>query len=182
MDARAVVVGVVIAGGVVLASCSYTKAADSPVPAPTNAALVPTSRVSVVGTLPPITNAPTTVAQSVPVPVPAPGTTTVAPPATAAATTEPTVAPPPPSTTPRPPNTAPPATHSGGPVTVQAGAFSTRDAADQAVASLSGKGFGGFSVSGDGPFRVVRGGLSGPDGDALVRSLAAAGVAAFVRG
>ena len=180
MVARAVVVGAAIVGGVVLASCSFTKADDSPVPATTNAALVPTSRVSVVGTLPPITSAPTTVAGSAA--APGPGSTTVAPSHPPAATTAPTVAPPSPATTARPPKPAPPATHSGGTVTVQAGAFSTRDAADQAVASLSGKGFGGFSVSGDGPFRVVRGGLSGPDGDALVRSLAAAGVAAFVRG
>ena len=182
MDARALVVGVAIAGGVVLASCSYSKADDSPVPAPTNAALVPTSRVSVVGTLPPITNVPTTVAGSTAPPEPAPASTTVAPSPTTASTTAPPARPPSPATTVPPPNTGPPATHSDGPVTVQAGAFSTREAADQAVAALAGKGFGGFSVSGEGPFRVVRGGLSGPDGDALVRSLAAAGVAAFVRG
>jgi hypothetical protein len=65
---------------------------------------------------------------------------------------------------------------------VQAGAYATKEAAAQAVTILAGKGFAGFGVSGDGPFRVVRGGLSGADGDALVRSLAAAGISAFVRG
>jgi hypothetical protein len=65
---------------------------------------------------------------------------------------------------------------------VQAGAYGTQEAATQAVAALAAKGFGGFGVTGDGPFRVVRGGLSGADGDALVRSLAAAGISAFVRG
>ena len=57
---RAVIVGVVIAAGLALAGCSYTKADDSPVPSPTTLAVTPTARVSVVGTLPPITNAPTT--------------------------------------------------------------------------------------------------------------------------
>ena len=65
---------------------------------------------------------------------------------------------------------------------MQAGAYATQEAAAQAVSILAGKGFGGFGVSGSGPFRVVQGGLSGEDGDALVRALAAAGVSAFVRG
>ena len=67
-------------------------------------------------------------------------------------------------------------------MSVQAGAYSTREAATQGAALLASKGFAGFGVAGDGPFRVVRGGLSGADADALVQSLAAAGVAAFVRG
>ena len=169
MVGRAVIVGVVVAAGLALAGCSYTKADDSPVPSRTTVAVAPTARVSVVGTLPPITNVPTT---------------TVAPPAPPTATTAaPPVTPAPrPATTAKPAVTAPPGTHSAGPVTVQAGAYATRDAATQAVAALAGKGFGGFGVTGDGPFRVVRGGLSGPDGDALVRSLAAAGISAFVRG
>ncbi len=168
---RAVIVGVVVAAGLALGGCSFTKADDSPVPSRTTLAIAPTGRVSVVGTLPPITNAPTTTIATAP---PTVATTTAPPPATPA---------PRPATTARPPVTAPPGTHApGGSVTVQAGAYATREAATQAVASLAAKGFGGFGVSGDGPFRVVRGGLSGADGDALVRSLAAAGVAAFVRG
>jgi cell division protein FtsN len=174
MVARAVIVGVVVAGPLVLAACSYSKGDDSPVPAPTTRVVVPTSRVSVVGTLPPITTSPTTavVVPAAPPSTPEPATTAV-----------PAPAPAPPATAARPATTAgPPATHTGTSLSVQAGAFSTREAADQAVQALAAKGFGGFSVSGSGPFRVVRGGLSGADADALVRSLAAAGVAAFVRG
>lgn len=174
MVARAVIAGVAVAGGLALGSCSYTKADDSPVPSRTTIAVAPTARVSVVGTLPPITNAPTTVAVTV-----APAGATTAPATTAATAPPATPAKPAPT---NPPATKPPATHTGGPVTVQAGAFSTQEAADQAVAILASKGFGGFGVSGSGPFRVVRGGLSGADGDALVGALAAAGIAAFVRG
>jgi hypothetical protein len=165
---RAVIVGVVVAAGLAFGGCSYTKADDSPVPSRTTLAVTPTARVSVVGTLPPITNVPTT--------------TVVAAPPTEATTTPPATPAPRPATTARPPVTAPPGTHSSGPVTVQAGAYATQEAATQAVAALAAKGFGGFGVTGDGPFRVVRGGLSGADGDALVRSLAAAGISAFVRG
>jgi len=175
MVARAVIVGVAVAGAVALGSCSYSKADDSPVPARTTTVIAPTGRTSVVGTLPPITNAPTTA----PVTVAPAVTPTTAAPATAAPPPATPAAKPPVTA---PPATAPPATHKGGSVTVQAGAFSTRDAAAQAVSILAGKGFGGFGISGDGPFRVVRGGLSGEDGDALVRALAGAGVAAFVRG
>jgi cell division protein FtsN len=183
MVARAVIVGVVVAGPLVLAACSFTKSDDSPVPAPTTRLVVPTSRVSVVGTLPPITTAPTT-AVVAPASPATPGSPGSSPSSSGGPTTPATTErPAPPATPARPATTAaPPATHTGSSLTVQAGAFSTREAADQAVQSLAAKGFGGFSVSGSGPFRVVRGGLSGADADALVRSLAAAGVAAFVRG
>jgi cell division septation protein DedD len=171
MVARAVIVGIAVAGGLALVGCSYTKADDSPVPSRTTTAVVQTTRSSVVGTLPPITNAPTTTPL------------TVAPPVTTAAAAPPvSTAPKPATTAAKPPVTAPPVTHKGGSVTVQAGAYTTSDAAAQAVTILAGKGFGGFSVAGDGPFRVVRSGLSGEDGDALVQALAAAGISAFVRG
>jgi hypothetical protein len=64
---------------------------------------------------------------------------------------------------------------------VQAGSFSTADLAAQQVGSLASKGFGGFAVSGSGPFRVLRGGLTGSQANALIRALAGAGVSAFVR-
>src|SRR5207248_2040672 len=119
---------------------------------------------TVVGTLPPITTAPTT--------APAATTAVTDPPTSPPSTQAPTSAPRAPAATVAPP---------GGPVTVQAGAYTTRDAATAAVTTLAAKGFGGFGVSGEGPFRVVRGGLSGRDANALVRALAAAGVSAFVR-
>jgi cell division protein FtsN len=173
MVARVVlVVCGVVAGALTLGACSFTKADDAPVPSRITNAVVPTAGAAVVGTLPPISTAPpTTVVTSPP---------TEVPPSTELPVTRP------PAT--RPPATAPataaPAapTHSNGPVSVQAGAFSTREAATLGVAQLAGKGFGGFAVAGDGPFRVVRGGLSGADADALVQALAAAGVSAFVRG
>jgi cell division septation protein DedD len=65
---------------------------------------------------------------------------------------------------------------------VQAGAYSTQAAAQQAIASLAAKGFGGFTVVGTSPYRVQRGGLSRDDANRLVRALRAAGIAAYVRG
>jgi len=64
---------------------------------------------------------------------------------------------------------------------VQAGAYATSAAAAQAVASLAAKGFGGFEVTGTGPYRVVRGGLSNAAATKLVQALAAVGIAAYVR-
>lgn len=161
----------VVAGGLALGACSFTKADDAPVPSRITNAVVPTVGAAVVGTLPPISTAPTTtVVTSPPTEVP-PATSPPAPvPVTRAPATAPATA-----------ATAAP-THASGPVSVQAGAFSTREAAAQGAATLATKGFAGFGVSGDGPFRVVRGGLSGADADALVKALAAAGVSAFVRG
>ena len=68
-----------------------------------------------------------------------------------------------------------------GTALVQAGAYGTRAAAADAVAKLAAKGFGGFEVSGDGPFRVVRRGLSSSAAAKLVQALAAAGITAYVR-
>lgn len=174
MVARAVIVGIVAAGGLALGACSYTKADDAPVPSRSTTPVVPTARGSVVGTLPPISTVP-------PIAVPAApdvttGVGTVAPPSTPAASAATTAA----SAAPKPATTRAPS-RTGGSASVQAGSFSTHDAAAQAVSVLAGKGFGGFAVSGSGPFRVVRGGLSGADAQALVQSLAAAGVSAFVR-
>jgi cell division protein FtsN len=114
----------------------------------------------------------------------APSTDVTQPPSSEAPPTEP------PATDPTTAETAPPTTRAttatipanSGPVTVQAGAFSTADAASQHVGLLAAKGFGGFTVSGGGPFRVVRGGLSGSQANALIRALGAAGVSAFIRG
>src|SRR5262245_20711601 len=130
--------GIVI-GGVLLVSCTYSKA-DAPVPSRvTNAVIATGPRPSVVGTLPPIT--------ATPAADPAATTAATVPP-----TPAPTEAPPePPSATaaPRPTAAAPPKVT--GPVTVQAGAFTTRAAAEQAVVALGAKGFGGFAIAGDGP-------------------------------
>jgi hypothetical protein len=68
-----------------------------------------------------------------------------------------------------------------GTALVQAGAYSTPAAAAQAVAALAAKGFGGFVVSGNGPYRVRRSGLSSSAATKLVQALAAAGSAAYVR-
>jgi cell division protein FtsN len=169
MVARAVLVLCgVVAGGLALGACSFTKADDAPVPSRITTAVVPTAGAAVVGTLPPISTVPvTTVVTTPPTETPA---STVPPAPTPAATRAPASS---------PPSVSP--THSS-PVSVQAGAYSTHEAATQAVALLAGKGFPGFGVDGSGPFRVVRGGLSGGDADALVKSLAAAGVPAYVRG
>ena len=64
---------------------------------------------------------------------------------------------------------------------MQAGAYSTPAAAAQAAAALAAKGFGGFVVSGNGPYRVRRSGLSSSAATKLVQALAAAGSAAYVR-
>jgi cell division protein FtsN len=180
----AVVLFAATAGAVALGACSYTKKDDAPIPSRvTNLTVSTAERPSVVGTLPPVSPPPTTVATSPPTETPtAPTEPATDPPVTSK--------PAPPKTTPKPtnataaPGTAEPGTAApaAGPVTVQAGAFSTADAANQAVAALAAKGFGGFSVSGSGPFRVVRGGLSGAAANSLVRSLANAGVSAFIRG
>ena len=159
----------VVAGGLALGACSFTKADDAPVPSRITTAVVPTAGAAVVGTLPPISTAPVSTVVTAP-PTEAPAST-VAPAPTPAETRAPASS---------PPSVSP--THSSGPVSVQAGAYSTKEAATKAVALLAGKGFPGFGVDGNGPFRVVRGGLSGGDADALVKSLAAAGVAAYVRG
>jgi hypothetical protein len=68
-----------------------------------------------------------------------------------------------------------------GTVLVQAGAYSTAGAAARAAAALATKGFGGFAVSGNGPYRVVRGGLSSSAATKLARAMAAAGSVAFIR-
>ncbi len=179
------VVGVALAAGTVLASCTYSKDSDAVTPSALGTVpTVPTGGpTGVVGTLPPITAAPPTTAVT-----PAPTDPATAP-TTAPATTRPVapttaatvpVAPP---TTSLPPTTAasPATTPAGGTALVQAGAYGTRAAATDAVAKLAAKGFGGFEVSGDGPFRVVRRGLSTSAANKLVQALAAVGIAAYVR-
>jgi cell division protein FtsN len=165
-----VAVAILVAGSL-LAACSYEKKDDvttrSTVP---TVPVVPTGgRTGVVGTLPPVTTLPTT---SPPATTPA----ATAPPTTAA----PATPPPTPATTPRTTRAAPPA--ASGTATVQAGAYTTREAAVAAVAALGAKGFGGFGVTGSGPFRVQRGPMPRADAEALVQQMAAAGVNAFVRG
>jgi cell division septation protein DedD len=192
-----VAVCAVVAGAGVIASCTYTKKEDAPIPSlVTNLTASTGPRTTVIGTLPPILPTTTTVASSAAAAPTAPAVPTTIPASSAPAPTATTRAPlpsatdPPPvpatvaTTSPRPRATqAPPGTVAAdsGPVTVQAGSFSSADLAAQQVSSLAGRGFGGFSVSGGGPFRVVRGGLSGSQANALVRALAGAGVSAFVR-
>jgi cell division septation protein DedD len=189
----AVAVCAVVAGAGVIASCTYTKKEDAPIPSlVTNLTASTGPRSTVIGTLPPIVPTTTTVASSAAAAPTAPAVPTTnsassapAPTATTSAPTTPlatepaTVA-----TNPRPrPTQATTGTvaPASGPVTVQAGSFSTAALAAQQVSSLAAKGFGGFSVSGDGPFRVLRGGLTGSQANSLIRALAGAGVAAFVR-
>jgi hypothetical protein len=193
----AVAVCAVVAGAGVIASCTYTKKEDAPIPSlVTNLTASTGPRTTVIGTLPPILPTTTTVATSAAaaptapaVPTTIPASSAPAPTATTSAPTLPSATDPPSvpatvATTPRPrPTQAPPGTVAAdsGPVTVQAGSFSSADLAAQQVSSLAARGFGGFSVSGGAPFRVVRGGLSGSQANALIRALAGAGVSAFVR-
>jgi hypothetical protein len=65
---------------------------------------------------------------------------------------------------------------------VQAGSFSTAQAAQAQVGALSAAGFGGFAVVGSAPYRVLRGGMSPASAAALVRSLTAKGFVAYARG
>jgi cell division septation protein DedD len=165
-----------------VAACSYSAGdlATSTTPAPPTAPR-PTTTVfhSIVGTLPPITQPGQVAAPPVTAPPETTPAVTEAPPTTPAPATP---ASPKPTAKPRPTTAAPPARNSSPTTTVgvQAGAFTTKDAATQGLAALSAKGFAGFTVSGSGPFRLIRMPLSKQEADALVADLTRAGLPGLV--
>jgi cell division septation protein DedD len=191
VPARARPLIAVAAAAVALAGCSWTEATDDDA-SPTRTPPAPDAvrDTPVIGTLPPITvpgalpvAPPGAADDSAPLPDGA-GVPAAQPPPTEPPPTEPppTAAPAPP---PRPAPTAAPATAapspaSGAPAGVQAGSFSVRDGAARLQDQLRAAGFDGFALQGEGPFRVIRGGLPEPDARALRDRLTAAGFEAFV--
>jgi cell division protein FtsN len=176
--ARALVLGLLPV--CTLAACSYTEArpdaaaARSTAPAPADV-----RRDPVVGALPSIggdTTLPVAPPGAADDSAPLPGEeTTVAettpPPEDAAPATAPPTAPP----------TTPPATAASGPtVALQAGSFKEADGASRFQAQLKAAGFDGFTTLGNGPFRVVRTGLSESTAGSLRQRLSAAGFESFV--
>jgi hypothetical protein len=55
------------------------------------------------------------------------------------------------------------------------------DRAAHQLSVLAARGFGGFTISGNQPFRVVRTGLTRNQANALIQALAGADVSAFER-
>lgn len=171
---RAIPITIVLVAA--LGACSYSQSDSlSPVrslgPTPTRPVVQPY-------TTPPTTPPPPTTA------VPS----TEAPTTTVVATAAPTAAPPP--TTPPPttasPTTSPPArsqssvARSPATVSVQAGAFRSRESAELAAEQLADRGFGGFRASGTDIVRVLRPGLGRAEAEDLVERLASAGIPALV--
>jgi cell division septation protein DedD len=166
----------------VLAGCGFasgqsSKTGEQTTAPPATVAAPPPTTVAgttiptpLVGTIPRITAAGATTTIVVP---PPPPTDTVAPAAPAAA---PAAA----ATTAAGAGAGKATTTTTGIVAVQAGAFTTKQQAQNGLAQLTAKGFAGFAINGTGPYRLRRENLPRADAKALVQKLNGAGFAAVI--